>query len=272
MHDLLSAVVLGIVQGLAEFWPISSSGHLIIAHDLLNFGFVDNLTFDVALHMGTLLALVVFFWRDIVKYIVAFFRSLANWNVKNDFDQRMAWYIILAAIPAGIGGFLLENWADTVFRNLWLVASLMILVGIVFLIVEKKSTKLKDLQQATWKTALLIGLSQVIALLPGTSRSGITTLTGMTQGLKRGESARFSFLLSIPVIFGAGLFKLYDATKENLTGQDWLIMVAGVVSAAVVGYFAIRFLLKYFQSHSLNAFAYYRFIIGGAVIVYLLVR
>ncbi|MFA6553372.1 MAG: undecaprenyl-diphosphatase UppP [Patescibacteria group bacterium] len=272
MHDFLSAIVLGIVQGLAEFWPISSSGHLIIAHDVLNFGFVDNLTFDVALHMGTLLALVVFFWHDIIKYIVAFFRSLANWNVRNDFDQRMAWFVIIAAIPAGIGGFLLESWADTVFRNLWLVAALMIAVGVVFLIVEKKSTQTKDLPQATWKTALLIGLSQVIALLPGTSRSGITTLTGMTQGLKRSESARFSFLLSIPVILGAGLMKLYDATKENLTSQDWLLMAAGIASATLVGYFAIRFLLKYFQNHSLKAFAYYRFVIAGAVIVYMLVR
>lgn len=272
MHDLFSAIALGIVQGLAEFWPISSSGHLIIAHDILNFGFVDNLTFDVALHMGTLLALVAYFWRDIVKYIVAFFRSLANWNLKNDFDQRMAWYIILAAIPAGIGGFLLENWADTVFRNLWLVASLMIVVGAVFLIVEKKSSKTKDLQQATWKTALLIGLSQVVALLPGTSRSGITTITGMTQGLKRSESARFSFLLSIPVIFGAGLLKFYDATKENLTSQDWLLMLAGIIAATFFGYIAIRFLLKFFQNHPLNVFAYYRFIVGGAIIIYLLAR
>lgn len=272
MHDVISAIALGVVQGLTEFWPISSSGHLIIAHDLLNFGFVDNLTFDVALHMGTLLALVIYFWRDLARYIVAFFRSLANWNLKNDFDQRMAWYIILASIPAGIGGFLLESWADTVFRNLWLVAVLMILVGIVFLIVEKKSTQSKDLPQATWKTALWIGLSQVIALLPGTSRSGITTLTGMAQGLKRGESARFSFLLSIPVIFGAGLLKFYDATKEHLTNHDWLLMAVGIASATLVGYFAIRFLLKFFQHHPLNAFAYYRFVLAGVVIIYLLVR
>ncbi|MFH1207575.1 MAG: undecaprenyl-diphosphatase UppP [Patescibacteria group bacterium] len=272
MPDIVSSIILGIVQGLTEFWPISSSGHLIIAHDVLNFGFVDNLTFDVALHMGTLLALVAYFWRDLVKYIVAFFSSLANWNLKNDFNQRMAWYIILAAVPAGIGGFFLENWADTVFRNLWLVASLMIAVGGVFIIVEKKSSQSKELPQATWKTALLIGLSQVIALLPGTSRSGITTLTGMTQGLKRSESARFSFLLSIPVIFGAGLMKFYDATKENLTDKDWLLMAAGIVAATMVGYFAIKFLLKYFQNHSLNAFAYYRFVLGAAVIIYLLVR
>ncbi|MFA5051686.1 MAG: undecaprenyl-diphosphatase UppP [Patescibacteria group bacterium] len=272
MHDFFSAIILGAVQGLTEFWPISSSGHLIIAHDLLNFGFVDNLTFDVALHMGTLLALVVYFWRDLARYIVAFFRSLANWNLKNDHDQRMAWYIILASIPAGVGGFLLESWADTVFRNLWLVAILMILVGLVFLIVEKKSRQSKDLSQATWKTALWIGLSQVIALLPGTSRSGITTITGMTQGLKRSESARFSFLLSIPVIFGAGLLKLYDATKENLTSHDWLLILSGIISAALVGYIAIRFLLKFFQTHSLNAFAYYRFAVGGAIIIYLLAR
>ncbi len=268
--DYFYSTLLGALQGLTEFWPISSSGHLIIAHDLLNFGFIDNLTYDVALHIGTLLALVIFFWQDLIRYIVAFFKSLAKWNLRNDLDQRLAWYIVVASVPAAVGGYFLEGWADTVFRNLWLVAALLIAVGALFLIVEKRSKQALVLGEATWKTAILIGLAQVVALLPGTSRSGITTLTGMTQGLKRSESARFSFLLSIPVVFGAGFFKIFGALQENLTSREWILILVGIIAATAFGYFAVRFLLRFFQNHSLSAFAYYRFILGGAVILYLL--
>jgi len=272
MIDFVYAVMLGIIQGLTEFWPVSSSAHLVIAHDLFKFDFVDNLTFDVALHVGTLIALLLYFRRDLVSYIGAFFRSFATWNLRNDFDQRMAWYIIVASIPAGIGGFLLESWADTVLRSLWLVVSLLVSVGMLFMIIEKYSSKEKSIEQLGWKTAILIGFAQVLALFPGVSRSGITTITGMSQGLKRSAAARFSFLLSIPVIFGAGVKKLADAYREGLSNHDWLVMLTGAATAAFVGYLAIRVLLRFFERHSFNIFAYYRFLLGVGVVIYLLVR
>jgi undecaprenyl-diphosphatase len=272
MTDFFYAIVLGIIQGLTEFWPVSSSAHLVIAHDLLKFDFVDDLTFDVALHLGTLLALLIYFRAEVVKYVSAFFGSLHKWDLKNDFDQRMAWYIIVASVPAGIGGFLLEKWADTVLRSLWLVSGLLVLVGILFIVVEKFSSKKKPLEQLDWKTAIMIGCAQVLALLPGVSRSGITTVTGLSQGLDRIAAARFSFLLSMPVIFGAGMKKMLDAYKGHLDSHQWLVMFTGALSAAIVGYFAIRVLMKFFERHSLSVFAYYRFVVAAAVITYLFVR
>jgi len=292
--DYIYSIILGIVQGLTEFLPISSSGHLVIAHDLLNFGFVDNLSYDVALHVGTLLALILFFWRDFYKYIIAFFKSLAKWDLssttedhhafiikwsravvlglKNDFEQRMSWFLIIGSIPAGVAGFLLESRIDSVFRNLWLVAILLALVGVLFIIFERISKKTGDLGNLSWKNVIVIGLAQALALLPGVSRSGITILAGLSQKLKREEAARFSFLLAIPVVFGAGIKKIFDAAGAGLTGQDWLVLLIGLITAAVVGYLVIKFLLKYLASHSLNIFAYYRFLLAAVVILWLVLR
>jgi undecaprenyl-diphosphatase len=270
--EYLHSIILGIVQGITEFLPISSSGHLVIAHDVLGFGFVDNVSFDVALHVGTLLALVLFFWRDIVKYIVAFFRSIAKWNVKNDIDQRMAWFIIVGSIPAGVFGFALETTIDEHLRNPWMVAGLLIGVGFIFLLAEKIFSKVKDLQQMGWLNVIIIGCAQVLALAPGVSRSGITMVAGMSQGLKREAAARFSFLLSIPVVFGAGAKKLLDVYQEHLPANEWLVLLVGVITAAIVGYAVIKFLLRYLSSHTLNIFTYYRFLAGVAIIIYLLVK
>jgi undecaprenyl-diphosphatase len=270
--DFIYAIILGIVQGLSEFWPISSSAHLVIAHDLLKFDFVDDLTFDVALHVGTLLALLIYFRHEVVRYVGAFLRSLTNWNLKNDFDQRIAWFIIVASVPAAIGGFLLEKWADTVLRSLWLVGGLLGAVGVVFLIAEKYSSKKRSFEELDWKTSILIGCAQVLALFPGVSRSGITTVTGLSQGMSRLAAARFSFLLSMPVIFGAGMKKMFDAYKAGVSSHDWLVMLTGATTAALVGYFAIRVLLKYFERHSLNAFAYYRIGVAAALMIYLVLR
>ena len=270
--DYIYSIILGIVQGLAEFWPISSSGHLVIAHELLHFDFVDNLSFDVALHLGTLVALFILFAKDIYKYIVAWLKSFANWDLRNNLDQRVAWFIVVSSMPAGVVGYFIEDLAETVFRDLWLVALLLIGVGVLFIVFEKISQKIKELDQMDWRTAIIIGLAQVLALVPGVSRSGITILAGLSQGLRRAVAARFSFLLAVPVVFGAGLKKLYDVSTAGLASNEWLIMVVGFLSAAIVGYLAIRFLLKYLENHSLNVFAYYRFLLGAVVIIYLLAR
>jgi undecaprenyl-diphosphatase len=270
--DYIHSIILGIVQGLTEFLPISSSGHLLIAHDLFHFGFIDEISFDVALHIGTLVALIIFFWKDIVTYIVAFLKSFANWNLTGDLGQRLAWYIVVGSIPAGIFGFIFEGTIDEKLRSPWIVAVLFIVVGLLFLVSERIFSQRKELQELGWGGAIIIGLAQVLALAPGVSRSGITMVAGMSRGLRRQAAARFSFLLSIPVVFGAGVKKMLDAWQEHLPSSQWLILLVGACSAAVMGYFVIKFLLRYLSTHSLNIFAYYRFIVGATIIVYLLVR
>lgn len=270
--DHLYSIILGIIQGLTEFWPVSSSGHLVIAHDFLNFDFASDLGFDVALHLGTLLALLLFFYKDIYRYIVAFFKSFANWDLKNNLDQRIAWFILVGTIPAAVIGFFIANIADTAFRNLWLVVSMLIVFGILFILFEKLFPKIYELHKLTWFGAILIGVAQAIALVPGVSRSGITIITGLSQGLKREVAASFSFLLSIPVVLGAGLKKLYDLNSVGLESSEWGVMLVGFFMAAIVGYIAIKFLLKFLQNNSLNVFAYYRFFLAGVIIVYIFVK
>jgi undecaprenyl-diphosphatase len=270
--EFINSIILGIVQGVTEFLPISSSGHLVVAHDVLGLDFIDNLSFDVALHVGTLVALLFFFWNDIIKYIVAFAKSFANWDLKNNLDQRLAWFIFIGSIPAGVFGFAFESVIDEKLRSPWLVAVLLIAVGLLFLLFERLFAKTKELESMGLKGALVIGFAQVLALMPGVSRSGITILAGLAQGLKRQAAARFSFLLSIPVVFGAGLKKMLDVAQEQLPANEWLVLLVGALSSAVVGFYVIKYLLKYLSSHSLNIFAYYRFVLGAVIIVYLLVR
>ncbi len=269
--EFINSIILGVVQGVTEFLPISSSGHLVVAHDVLGFGFIDNLSFDVALHVGTLVALLFFFWKDIVKYIVAFGQSFANWDLKNSLDQRLSWFIFIGSIPAGFFGFTFESVIDEKLRSPWLVAVLLIAVGLLFLLFERLFPKTKELESLGLKGALVIGFAQVLALMPGVSRSGITILAGLAQGLKRQAAARFSFLLSIPVVLGAGLKKMFDVVQEQLSANEWLVLLVGAASSAVVGFYAIKYLLKYLNSHPLNIFAYYRFALGAVIIVYLLV-
>ncbi len=267
--EYIYSIILGIVQGLTEFWPISSSGHLVVAHEMLDFDFVNNLGFDVALHLGTLFALVVFFRREISAYIVALFSSFANWNLAHDMQQRLAWYIALGSVPAFIVGYLVMDYAETVFRNLWLVAGLLIGVGLLFFVIERVARQAHGLERLSWKSALLIGLAQAAALLPGVSRSGITIITGMGLGLRRVHAARFSFLLSIPVVFGAGMKKMYDLTAVGISGAEWVVMAVGLATAAVVGYFAIKFLLRFLEHRPLNAFGWYRIALGIIIIAFI---
>ena len=268
--EIVNSIILGIIQGLTEFWPISSSGHLVAAHQIFSINFASELGFDVALHLGTLLALVVFFYKDIAKYILAFSRSLANWNLKNDLDQRLSWYILVGTLPAGIAGYFVADLAETAFRNLWLIASLLIIIGLLFFIMEKYSAKVKDLDQLSWQGSFLIGMAQAIALIPGVSRSGITIVTGLFLGLKRQVAARYSFLLSIPIVFGAGLKKIYDLAKIGLSSHQWGLMAVGFFVSALVGYLAIRFLLKFLANHTLKVFGYYRIALGIIIILILI--
>ena len=269
--SILSSIILGIIQGLTEFLPISSSGHLVIFHDILNWQTADNLAFDVFLHWGTLVALVIYFYKDIIRYLTAFLKSLRHWNLKSDLDQKISWLILISMIPAVLAGLFLNDIIDQLFRNIVSVAIFLIIIGILFLVVEKYCLKNKNLTSLTWGKSLILGLAQAVALIPGVSRSGATISTGLAMNLNRVEAARFSFLMSIPIVFAAGLKKAWDLRHMALSSQGILIYLGGFLAAVIIGYLVIRFLLNYLKNHSLNIFAYYRILLGIVVLIYFLV-
>ncbi len=270
--SLVSSIILGIIQGLTEFLPISSSGHLLIFHDIFNWQTADDLAYDVFLHWGTLAALVIYFYKDIIRYLRAFIKSLIKWELKSNLDQRISWLILITMIPAVIAGLFLNDFIDSIFRNLFSVALFLIIVGVIFLIIEKISRQTLDLQSLNWSKAIYLGLAQALALIPGVSRSGATISAGMGLNLKRETAARFSFLMSIPIVFAAGIKKAWDLRAISLNSLDMIIYLAGLFAAMLIGLLAIKYLLAYLKNHSLNVFGYYRIILGIAIIIYLLLK
>ncbi|MFO1463519.1 MAG: undecaprenyl-diphosphatase UppP [bacterium] len=257
---LFHAVLLGVVQGLGEFLPISSSAHLVILPWLLNFP-DPGLTFDVALHLGTLIALLAYFYRDWLELTAAFFRSLTKKPKNYDFQERMIWYLIFATIPAAAAGYLLEDYAETIFRGPILVATMMAVMGILMGLVDRFAAKTKDLRQVGFWDSMLVGLSQALALIPGTSRSGVTITAGMLRDMDRPTAARFSFLLSTPIVAGAALLKL----KDLFHGRLELNTIVGVVVSAVVGYLAIKYMLYFLQRYSYRVYVIYRLAFAAMV-------
>jgi undecaprenyl-diphosphatase len=270
--ELLAAILLGVVQGLTEFLPVSSSGHLLLGQYFLGldqerFG----LPFDVALHLGTLVAVVAFFWRDLIRMAGAFVRSLlpGGRNLANP-DQRLAYLILASTIPAALIGFLLEDLFETAVRSPWVVVFNLMLIGVLFIVGEAVGSKSRRADKLRFPEAVGIGLAQATALVPGVSRSGATITLGLFLGLRREEAARFSFLMSVPIIAGAGSLQLAEVVSEGMDSSQAVMFAAGFVSSAVVGYLAIRFFLRFVVHHSLRAFAYYRFGLAAVVVVALL--
>jgi undecaprenyl-diphosphatase len=268
--ELLQAIVLGIVQGLTEFLPVSSSGHLLLGQYFLGmdqdrFG----LTFDAAIHTGTVAAVISYFWRDLLRMAGAFLRSLRGPNFEER-DQRMAYLILVATVPAGIVGLLFQGFFENEVRSPWLVAFNLVLVGALFIVGEVVGRQTRTSDKLGFKEAVGIGLAQTVALFPGVSRSGATITLGLFLGLRRDEAARFSFLMSVPITAAAALLSLGDAFGSGVDAGDALLFVVGSVTSGVVGYLAIRFLLAYLAGHSLRVFAYYRFALAAVVVVLLL--
>jgi undecaprenyl-diphosphatase len=270
--EFLEAILLGVVQGLTEFLPVSSSGHLLLGQYFLGldqdrFG----LPFDVALHLGTLVAVVSFFWRSLLRMAGAFVRSLSPGG-RNlaDPDQRLAYLILASTIPAALIGFLFENFFETAVRSPWVVVFNLVLVGILFIVGEAVGSKTRLADKLRFSEAVGIGLAQAAALVPGVSRSGATITLGIFLGLRREEAARFSFLMSVPIIASAGSLQLADVASEGMDAQGVLMFGSGFVSSAVVGYLAIKFFLRFVTHHSLRAFAYYRFTLAAVVAMLLL--
>lgn len=262
--SIIEAIILGIIQGLTEFIPVSSSGHLLLAHSAMGVN-ETGLAFDVALHIGTLMALLLFFHKDILHLVLGIFG-------KNE-SKKLAWLIVLATIPAVIGGYLLQDTAETTFRSAWIVSVNLIIVAFLMLAAEKyaKSRAQADLESVNTKQALIVGFTQVIALVPGVSRSGSTITAGIFSGLDRVSATRFSFLLAIPITFGAILKVFSDEAFLSQVAQDKSIFIVGILAAFVSGLFAIKFLIGYLSKHSLAVFAYYRIALG-VITMLLLVR
>jgi undecaprenyl-diphosphatase len=266
----LLAIFLGLIQALTEFLPISSSGHLILARGALDFGFVDGLTFDVGLHVGTLLAVLVYFRRDIAGLITGFLSTFIGPDFKNNPDQRLAWYIVAGSVPAAIAGFLYEEQIEYYLRNPIVVVFTLVIGGILFLVAERHTKQKNDIFSLSFGGVVFVGVAQALALIPGVSRSGITIIAGMTQRLRRAEAARFSFLLGTPALAGAGLKKGLDMVGQQFTNAEYAVLLVGVVTSASAGWFVIRLLLRFLQNHRLDVFAYYRFVLAAVVLVWLL--
>lgn len=267
---MFQAFILGMVQGLGEFLPISSSAHLVITPWLFNWK-DPGLAFDVALHWGTLLAVVVYFYNDIWLIIRGFFHSLfkSSRDLQNNIYQKMAWLLILASVPGAIIGKVLETQAENTFRNPLLIAATLSIMGVILYYADKVGEKVKNLNHISWVNALVLGLSQAAAIIPGVSRSGATITTGLLQGFKREDAAKFSFLMSAPIIFGAGLLKLSDIF--NSTGGRAELAI-GFASAAVFGFLSIKFLMKYIANRSYGLFTWYRLGLAAIIIIVYLVR
>lgn len=253
--DNFQALILGIVQGLGEFLPISSSAHLVLVPWFWGWPYA-GLAFDVALHMGTLLAVVAFFWRDWVVLIVD------GLQARRTTEGRLFWYLVLATIPGAVFGYFMEDFAATIFRNPLQIGILLMVMGVILYFVDTRSARIKDLHQVDLKDSLFIGVSQALAILPGVSRSGITMTMGRLMGLTRETAARFSFLLATPIILGAGVKELSTMSRGDFDTAFFL----GVTASAVVGFFSIKFLLRYLVRHSFAIFVWYRLALGALVI------
>jgi len=263
--NIIHAVVLGALQGFAEVLPISSSAHLILVPWLLQWP-ESGLTFDVALHLGTFIALAIYFRRDIREMSVAFLEALSSRSLGTP-AKRLPFLIIAASVPAAVVGNLFEHQLEEIFRSSpLLIASALIVFGIIMGIADIAGRKHLALDEIKPAGALTVGLFQCLALIPGVSRSGITITAGLMLGFTRESAARFSFLLSLPIVAGAALLKSLHLATHGIPAGEGLPMLVGILVSAVTGYISVAFLLKFVQKHSISPFVWYRVIAGGVII------
>lgn len=267
----LQALVLAAVQGVTEFLPISSSGHLILVPFFL--GWPDQgLAFDIATHVGTLLAILVYFRRDVRDLVLGFFTGEPR-SADGDYNPRhLAWMIVLATIPAGIAGLLLKDWVETQARSALLVAGTTIVYGLLLGAADGWGRHAKRLGEIGWPAALAIGVAQALAIIPGTSRSGITITAALLLGLSRPAAARFSFLLGIPVFSLAAAKQALDLFESGITPAELVPMGIGLAASAVIGYAVIAWLLAWLRSRSLTVFVIYRLILGAVILATVYLR
>lgn len=265
--SIIEAIILGIIQGATEFLPISSSGHLVLLPEILGIDSAD-LTMVGIVHLGTLVAVLIYFWKDILGIITAVIQSIKKRDLLMTTESRLGWLIAVGTIPVAIFGFLLEGFFKEVFNSPTLAAFFLLITAGLLVAGEKMLSGDKSVAQMNWKDALIVGLFQTFALFPGISRSGSTIVGGLQRGLDRPTATRFSFLLSIPVITGAGLLSVLDIVMAPQSSEPPVIYLAAFISAAIVGYVCIYFLLRWVRSHSLYIFAVYCALLGGGYLLY----
>ena len=275
MALVLQALVIGVLQGLTEFLPISSSGHLLVVPYLLGWNdpLLASLPFSVMLHLGTLGALLVYFWRDWLRLVPAGFATVRDRSFRGDPDRRVAWLIVAATIPAAIAGFLLNDLIEREIRQPGVVALTMVIGAVVLWLADRWGARTRRMADLSMTDGVAIGVAQAVALVPGISRSGISISAGLFLGLTREAAARFSFLMAAPIIAGAGVFEL----RRLVAGDEHVDMplvpiLVGTAAAFVAGMAAVHFLLRYLRSHRYTIFVAYRLVAAAVVVIALLAR
>lgn len=263
--SMIEIIVLALIQGFTEFLPISSSAHLILPSQIL--GWHDQgLAFDVAVHVGTLVAVIIYFRKEVVDILAAWFKSFGAQG--NTEDSKLGWFIILATIPAAVLGLLAKEFVETYLRSAWVIATTTIIFGLLLWYADVKGKQIKTIYQLNWKSALTIGLAQAMAMIPGTSRSGITMTAGLMLGLNKQSAARFSFLLAIPIISMMGLYYTIElALGEDLV--DWQTLILGAVLSFLSAYACIFMFLKVIEKMGMLPFVIYRLALGVSLFGFL---
>lgn len=268
--NMIEALLLGIIQGATEFLPVSSSGHLALAHYFLG-AQESDLAFDVALHLGTLLAILAYFRDDFLQMGKAVL-GLHKEQAETLRLRKMAFFIAIATIPGALAGLLLGKTAETFFRHPALVATALAVAGLMLLLADRAGKRTRNFEAISLVDALLVGLSQACAIIPGVSRSGSTITCGLAMGLNRQAAVRFSFLLSAPIIFGAGVHEIPDILKNGLADGQSTLYISGFLASAISGYLFISFIMRYIKAKSFAIFAYYRFAIAALVFIALFLQ
>ncbi len=272
--NILDAIILGIIQGITEFLPISSTGHLTVAGKLMNLISPDKpqewTAFIAVIQLGTMLAILIYFWKDLVQILISFWKeniSKRTGFANQSFQSRTGWYIIVGTLPVVFIGLLFKKAIEgALTKDLSVIAINLIVFAVILAIAEKVGKRTKTEKDISLFDSLFIGIAQAFALVPGASRSGTTITGGLFRGLKREDAARFSFLLSVPAVLASGLLELYQSL-DILNGTMWINLIISTITAAISGYIAIDFLLKYLKNHSTYLFIYYRIIAGIIILV-----
>jgi len=267
--DLIQALVLGIVQGLTEFLPISSTAHLRIIPHLLDWQ-DPGTEFSAVIQLGTLLAVILYFWNEVVLLSRAAMVSLWKRKLFETSDSKLAWSIAAGTIPIAVAGLLLKDIIKTDARELWMIGTALIILAISLYAAERFSKLNRQIGQLNFLQIQLIGLTQALALFPGCSRSGSTIMGGLVVGLNREEAARFSFLLGIPAILGSGIYELVELLETGISSSDYLNLIVGIIASFVVGYLSIEFLLRFLRIHGTLAFVIYRILLGTGILVFMI--
>ena len=275
METVFQALIMGIVQGLTEFLPVSSSGHLIVVPYLLgwNDAFINSLAFSVMLHIGTLVALLVYFRSDWIRLVPAGLAAVRDRSFHGEEDRRLAWLLVASTIPAAIVGLLLSDVIEQSFRSVGLVAVTLVVGGLILLFADRFGAKSRGIEDVTFPIAIGIGAAQALALIPGISRSGISISAARMVGMDRESAARFAFLMATPITAGAGIFEVRKLIAgEGGVQVDTLPLAVGMIAAAVSGLAAIHFMLSFLRRQTLDVFVWYRFALAAVVLIFWLRR